>query len=110
MAARIVRCHQPRHRTRTAGGAGWRHGLRMLKVTAFVLLVVGYPSALVVLARLKAVLVQRRVWWFAALEGATASIGIGWLLRGRPLPALINGIALVGFAIAWSITGRRALA
>jgi predicted cobalt transporter CbtA len=76
-------------------------------VTASVLLVVGYPFALGVLARLRPVLVERRVWWFATLEAATASITAGWLLHRRPVPAAINGAALVGFAIAWSITGQR---
>ena len=75
---------------------------------AFVLLVIGYPMALAVLARLRPVLAERRVWWFAALEAATASITVGWLLYGRPFAALVNGAALAGFAIAWLITGRRA--
>jgi hypothetical protein len=77
-------------------------------VTAFVLLMIGYPLALAVLARLRAVLAERRVWWFAVLQAATASITAGWLLHRRPLPAAVNGTALVGFAIAWLITGRRA--
>jgi hypothetical protein len=54
------------------------------------------------------VLAERRVWWFAALEAATASITAGWLLHRRLLPAAVNGAALVGFAIAWLITGQRA--
>lgn len=69
---------------------------------------IGYPLALGVLARLRPVLAERRIWWFLVLEAATASITGGWLLRGRPLPAALNGAALVGFAIAWFITGRRA--
>ena len=48
-------------------------------VTASVLLVIGYPLALGVLARLRTVLAERRVWWFAALEAATASIAAGWM-------------------------------
>lgn len=76
-------------------------------VTASVLLVIGYPLALGVLSRLRPVLAERRVWWFVALEAATASITAGWLLRGRPLPAALNGAALAGFAIAWLITGQR---
>lgn len=77
-------------------------------MTTAVLLVIGYALALGVLVRLRSVLVERRVWWFVALEAATASITAGWLVHGRPLPAAINGAALVGFAIAWVITGRRA--
>ena len=77
---------------------------------ASVLLVIGYPVALCVLARLRPVLAERRVWWFLALEAATASITAGWLLHGRPPAAAVNGAALVGFAIAWFITGQRAAA
>ena len=80
----------------------------MGKVTASVLLVIGYPLALGVVARLRSVLAERRVWWFAALEGATMSVTAGWLLHGRHLPAAVNGAALVGFAIAWWISGQRA--
>ena len=83
-------------------------GRRSANVTASVLLVIGYPLALGVLARLRPVLAERRVWWFAALEAATASITAGWFLHGRPLPAVLNGAALVGFAIAWLITGQHA--
>lgn len=74
---------------------------------AIVLLIVGYLVALAVLARLRPVLAERRVWWFAALEAAMTSIVVGWLLHGRPLPALFNGAGLVGIAAAWLITGRR---
>ena len=77
-------------------------------VTASVLLVIGYPVALVALTRLRSVLSERRVWWFVTLEAATASITAGWLLDRRPLPAAVNGTALVGFALAWLITGHRA--
>ncbi len=59
-------------------------------------------------ARLRSVLAERRVWWFAALEAATVSIAAGWLLHGRLLPAAVNGAAFVGFAIAWLVTGQRA--
>ena len=75
---------------------------------ASVLLVIGYPLALGALARLRPVLAERRVWWFATLEAATASITAGWLLHRRPVPAAVNGAAVVGFAIAWLITGQRA--
>jgi hypothetical protein len=76
-------------------------------VTSYVLLVVGYPVALGVLARLRPVLTERRIWWFVALEAATASITAGWSLHGRPLPAVLNGAALVGFAAVWFVTGQR---
>lgn len=70
------------------------HGLCLGNVIAFVLLVIGYPMALAMLARLRSMLVERRVWWFAALEAATASIAVGWLLYGRPLATVVNGLAL----------------
>ena len=84
------------------------HGPWIGTVTASVLLVIGYPLALGVIARLRPVLVERRVWWFAALEAATASITAGWMLHKRPVAAAVNGAALVGFALAWLITGQRA--
>lgn len=84
------------------------HGPCTGKVMASLLLVVGYPLALGVLARLRPVFAERRVWWFTALQAATASITAGWLLLGRPVPAALNGAALAGFAIAWLITGQRA--
>ena len=76
-------------------------------MTASVLLVIGYPLALGVLVRLSRVLAERRVWWFAVLEAATAAITAGWFLHGRFLPAALNGAALAGFAIAWLVTGKR---
>lgn len=76
-------------------------------MTSYVLLVIGYPLALGVLTRLRPVLAERRVRWFVALEAATAAITAGWLLHGRLVPAVLNGAALVGFATAWFITGRR---
>ena len=72
-----------------------------------IFLVVGYPVAVGVLTRLGRVLRERRLPWFVALEAATGCIVVGWSLRGKPLPALVNGAALVGFALAWRATGRR---
>ena len=69
-------------------------------MTASMLLVIGYPVAVGVLARLGPVLADRRVWWFVALKAATASVTLGWLLHGRLLPAAVNATALVGFAVA----------
>ena len=83
------------------------HGPCPDNVTASALLVIGYPLALGVLVRLRTVLTERRAWWFAVLEAATASITAGWLLHGRPLAAALNSAALVGLAIAWLITGHR---
>ena len=75
---------------------------------AVALLVIGYAVALAVLARLRSVLAERRVWWFVALEAAMAIIVVGWVLHGRPPAALFNGAGLAGLGAAWLITGRRA--
>jgi hypothetical protein len=71
------------------------------------MLVVGYPVAVGVLARLRPVLRERRRAWFLALEAAMVVISVGWLLLGRALGPIINGAALVVFAVAWVCTGRR---
>lgn len=68
------------------------------------LLGVGYPVSVGVLTRLLPVLRQRRQGWFLVLEGATACVAAGWLLRGRPEPAVLNAAALVGFAVLWRLT------
>jgi hypothetical protein len=75
-------------------------------LTAIVLLFVAYPVALAVLVRLRPVLAERRAWWFAALEAATATIVVGWWLRREPVGVVVNGAALVGFGVAWWIAGR----
>jgi hypothetical protein len=74
---------------------------------AIMLLFVGYPMALAVLLRLRPVLAERRVWWFAALQAGMASIVVGWWLRGQPVGVVVNGAVLVGLGVAWWIAGRR---
>jgi len=73
-------------------------------VTASVLLVTGYPSALAYSAEARA---RREARLVVTLEAATATITAGWLMHGRPLPAALKGAALAGFAIAWLVTGQR---
>jgi hypothetical protein len=70
------------------------------------MLVLGYPVALGVLARLRPVFRERRRTWFLALEVAMLLISLGWLLLGRAIGPIINGAALVAFAVAWVRTGR----
>ena len=77
-----------------------------MKAFAVVLLVVGYPVALGVLARLRPVLRERRRGWFLTLEATMLLISVGWLLLGRAVGPIINGAALVAFAAAWWWTGR----
>jgi hypothetical protein len=71
------------------------------------MLMVGYPVALVVLARLRPVLRERWRTWFLALEAAMVLISVGWILLGRAIGPLINGAALIAFAAVWVRTGRR---
>lgn len=78
-----------------------------LTAAGVTLLVMGYPVAFVVLARLRPVLRDRRRGWFLALEGAMALISVGWLLLGRPIGPAVNGVALLALAAAWAATGRR---
>ena len=76
-------------------------------VGAIVLLAVGYTVAVALLARLRPVLAERRVWAFVALEAAMAGIVVGWMLRGRPAAAGFNAAALAGLFAAWVVSGRR---
>jgi hypothetical protein len=71
------------------------------------LLVVGYPIALAVLARLRPVLAERRMWWFFVLEAAMTSIVAGWWSMGQLVGVVVNGAAAVGLGIAWRITASR---
>jgi hypothetical protein len=77
------------------------------EVGGLVLLVVGYPVAVVVLARLVPVLRQRRLGWFLALEAGTAAVAAGWALRAKPAPAAINAAFVAAFAAVWWWTGSR---
>lgn len=72
-----------------------------------VLHVAGYPVAIVVIARLKAVFRERRTSWFVAEEAATAAIVGGWALIARWPAVVVNAVWGVGLAAAWIVTGRR---
>lgn len=65
--------------------------------------VVGYPVAIVVIARLKAVFRERRTSWFLAEEAATAAIVAGWALVGRGPAVAINAIWGIGLAVVWRL-------
>lgn len=69
---------------------------------------VGYPVALVVIARLRAVFRERRTSWFVAEEAATAAIVAGWALKGRREAVVVNAAWGVGLAVAWLVAGRGA--
>ena len=66
--------------------------------------VVGYPVAIVVIARFVPVVRDRRVRWFAAHQLAVTAIVVGWLLRGRPAAAAVNA-AWLGAAALWFARG-----
>ena len=67
--------------------------------------VVGYPVAVVVIARFVPVVRARRVRWFVAHELAVAAIVVGWLLRGRPGAAAVNA-AWLATAAVWFARAR----
>jgi len=66
-----------------------------------VLHLVGYPVAIVVIARLKAVFRERRTSWFWAEEAGTAAIVAGWALVGRWPAVVVNALWGVGLAFMW---------
>ena len=71
--------------------------------------VVGYPVAVVVIARFVPVVRDRRVRWFVAHQLAVTAIVAGWLLRSRPGAAAVNA-AWLGAAAIWygsAARGRR---
>lgn len=73
---------------------------------AVLLLVVGYPVALVVIARWVPVVRERRAGWFLAHSAAVAAITVGWALR-RPPAALPNAAWLVASTVWYRWGGRR---
>ena len=72
-----------------------------------VLFVVGYPVAIVCITRIVPMFHERRTAWFAAHEAGTAAIVAGWSLRHDARAVAINGLWLIGVAVAWVVLGRR---
>jgi hypothetical protein len=68
-----------------------------------VLHAIGYPVAIVVIARLKAVFRERRTSWFYAEETGTAAIVAGWALVGRWPAVVVNAVWGVGLAFVWHL-------
>lgn len=65
------------------------------------LLVVGYVLAVPPLPFLRRILRENR-YHFAAVESAGALlITIGWLVRGRTVAVLINGVWLLAWTSLW---------
>lgn len=78
----------------------------MRPLVAAFLHLTGYPVALVVIARWRSVVRERRWGWFAAHQLGTAAITAGWVLRGRAPAAAVNG-AWWAVAAAWFALGHR---
>lgn len=70
------------------------------------LLVVGYPTSIVVLTRIVPVVRERRVGWFVAHQAAVSALVAGWAIKGRTGAAVVNGTWLVVATAWWMRTGR----
>ena len=69
------------------------------------LLVVGYPVAIVVIARWVPVVREQRTRWFVAHGAAVLAIIAGWALR-RPA-AMVPNVAWLVVSTAWYVAGGR---
>ena len=73
---------------------------------AAVLHAVGYPVAIVVIARWVPVVREQRWRWFVAHQAAVGAIVAGWAIRGRLPAVVINGVWWL-IAAAWYLSRRR---
>lgn len=73
---------------------------------ATVLHLIGYPTAVVVIARWVPVVRERRTRWFAIHQAGTAAIVAGWAIRGNVPAAAFNGAWFL-VAAAWYAAGGR---
>ncbi len=69
------------------------------------LLIAGYTVAVAVLLRTRAVLRERRLHWFVALEIATATVAAGYAVAGVAVAVVLNAANVVLFAVVWWFTG-----
>lgn len=79
----------------------------MTEAARVALLALGYPVAIVVIARFVPVVRERRIKWFVAHEVAVAAIVTAWALDGAGRAVAINGAWLVVAAIWYALGGRR---
>ena len=79
-----------------------------MRLAGAVICVIGYWLALPILFRIRKVFNERRVRWFVALEVATVLVVVGYVLLGRPAPAVINVLSGLLLAGLWWELGRRA--
>ena len=76
------------------------------RTAAIPLLVVGYPVAVVVIARWVPVVRERRTRWLVLHHAAVAAIVVGWALR-RPAAVAPNAAWLVVSTVWYALGGRR---
>lgn len=50
---------------------------------------------------------RREPWAYVSAQGGAALITAGWLLRGKPSSAAVNGAWLVAFGLAYAAEGRK---
>ena len=79
----------------------------MIEVAQIALLAVGYPVAIVVIARWIPVVRERRIRWFVAEEAAVVAIVAGWALAGNLRSVVVNTTWLVVAAVWYVLGGRR---
>lgn len=73
-----------------------------------VLFAIGYPVAIAGIIRLRQMLRDRDVRWFALEEAGTVAIVAGWALRGgRPLAVALNAAWGLGLAVYFVSVSRR---
>ena len=71
------------------------------------LFAVGYPAAVVVIARFVPVVRERRLRWLAVHHAGMAAIIAGYAVKGTPSAAAINAAWLAGSTAWYAAGGRR---
>ena len=72
----------------------------MTSIVVGLLFAVGYPTAIVLVARFPAVVRTRRTGLFLLHEAIMVAIATGWALLGQPVGVALNG-AWCAAAAAW---------
>ena len=77
-----------------------------MRVFATLLQIVGYPTAIIVIARWVPVVREQRRSWFVAHTLAVAAIVAGWAIKGQTRSVIVNGAWLV-VSVVWYVLGGR---
>lgn len=72
-----------------------------------VLFVIGYPLAIVVIARFVPVVKQRRMSWMVAHHVGVVAIITGWALAGDWVPVAVNSSWLLASTAWYGLGGQR---